>query len=55
MGKSEFTSSLSHATFKVRPNLHSGMAQKPLSLYDPLSYRNRLPIIDTRAPSTNGS
>ncbi len=44
----------SHA-FKPRGNLHAGMRKKPLVKYDPLSYRNRLPVVSLKKPSKNAS
>lgn len=35
--------------------MHAGMAKKPLVAYDPLSYRNRLPVADARKPPKNSS
>jgi len=39
----------------VRPNLHTGMPLKPLEPYNPTSYRNRLPVVDAKMLSRNGS
>lgn len=35
--------------------MHAGMGKKPLTNYDPLSYRNRLPISDFYMPHKNAS
>lgn len=45
----------SRATYKVFPNMHVGMASKPLVLYSPYSYRSRLPTPDYIAPYKNSS
>ena len=41
--------------FKVRPNLHAGMVEKPLQRYDPLAYRSRLPSPTIVMPYKNSS
>ena len=35
--------------------MHLGMDNKPLSRYDPNSYRNRLPLEDNKMPPNNTS
>jgi len=42
-------------TYKVRPNLHLGMNGKPLESYNPISYRNRLPVQDAYIAARNSS
>ena len=41
--------------FKVRPALHAGMVEKPLTRYDPLAYRSRLPSPTIVMPYKNSS
>jgi len=40
---------------KVAPNMHVGMAKKPLAKYDPNSYRNRLQQPTVVMPLKNSS
>jgi hypothetical protein len=35
--------------------MHAGMGKKPLVVYEPNSYRNRLPLEDCKAPYSNKS
>eukprot|EP00331_Platyophrya_macrostoma_P011764 CAMPEP_0176429830 /NCGR_PEP_ID=MMETSP0127-20121128/13923_1 /TAXON_ID=938130 /ORGANISM="Platyophrya macrostoma, Strain WH" /LENGTH=144 /DNA_ID=CAMNT_0017811667 /DNA_START=232 /DNA_END=666 /DNA_ORIENTATION=+ len=39
--------------YKISPHMHVGMSNKPLIPYHPLSYRNRLPVLDARKPPKN--
>jgi len=53
--KQSCSTSLTHDTYKVSATMHTGMDKKPLCPYDPLSYRNRLPVQDARKPPKNSS
>ena len=39
----------------LRNHNHVGMAKKPLVPYDPIAYRNRLPVRGMAKPSKNAS
>jgi hypothetical protein len=41
--------------YSVKPDMHAGMAKKPLVPYHPLSYRNRLPTSTVIMPHKNKS
>ena len=45
VGKNDFKSSYQQ-DYCIRKNMHVGMGKKPLCPYDPMSYRNRMPIDD---------
>ena len=45
VGKNDFKSSYQQ-DYSLKRSMHVGMGRKPLVPYDPLSYRNRLPIDD---------
>jgi hypothetical protein len=47
--------SLSRDVFKVRNNLHAGMARKPLERYHPNAHRSRLPSPTIIMPYKNSS
>ena len=53
--KSAERRSISHDSYKVRPNLHVGMKRKPLEAYSPDAYRSRLPGEDFIQPYKNAS
>lgn len=53
--KSTHLKSMACESFSVKPDMHIGMDTKPLSAYNPESYRNRLPVTDANIPSRNGS
>lgn len=55
MAPSSEVKSTSHEFHKIRPILHLGMNNKPLSRYDPNDYRNRLPTDDCKMPANNAS
>lgn len=41
--------------YSIKKIMHAGMGKKPLVVYEPNSYRNRLPIEETKAPYSNKS
>jgi len=41
--------------YDIKPNMHVGMAKKPLVPYNPTSYRNRLPTPTCVMPHKNKS
>lgn len=46
---------IKRSEYAIKDNMHVGMKNKPLILYDPLSYRSRLPIDSVVMPHKNKS